>query len=69
MEQYIKELIAMCLFIISVLWSLGTAGAVDSGSISMGQGVMQLAIGIAMLCVATILINTLSGKEEARDVK
>lgn len=69
MKQYIKELIAICLFIISVLWSFGTAGAIDSGNIGMGQGVIQLVIGIAMLCIATILINTLSGKEEARDVK
>lgn len=58
-----RQLIAMILFITSVLWSLGTAGALDNGSISEGQAIVQLSIGIAGLTISAVLIN-FKGKGE-----
>lgn len=57
MKQYVKELFAMCLFIISILWLFGTAGALDYGNISLGQAIVRLAVGIVLLFIATVLIN------------
>ena len=55
----ILELTAFILFITSVLSLFGTAGAMDLNRITLGQAVLQLIIGLAVLGLSIYLINYL----------
>lgn len=68
-KQFIKELAAFSLFLISILWLLGTAGASDLGKISLGQCIWRLGIGVTGLYISTRIINGLSGKEGSNGEK
>jgi hypothetical protein len=68
MKQYISELAAMSLFLISLLWILGTAGMSDWDKISISQCIWRLAVGVIGLAAAAIWINSLPGtREEVQD--
>ena len=60
MKQKLLELTAFILFITSVLYLFGTAGAVDLERITIGQAALQLIIGLAVLGLRTYLINYLT---------
>lgn len=60
MKQKLLELAAFILFITSLLYLFGTAGAVDLERITIGQAVLQLIIGLAVLGLSTYLINYLT---------
>ena len=60
MKQKLLELTAFILFITSVLYLFGTAGAVDLERITIGQAALQLIIGLAVLGLSTYLINYLT---------
>ena len=60
MKQKFLELTVFILFITSVLSLFGTAGAVDLEHITIGQAVLQLIIGLAVLGLSTYLINYLA---------
>ena len=60
MKQKILELTAFILFIASLLYLFGTAGAVDLERITIGQAALQLIIGLAVLGLSTYLINYLA---------
>ena len=60
MKQKILELTAFILFTTSVLSLFGTAGAMDLERITLGQAVLQLIIGLAVLGLSTYLINYLT---------
>ena len=60
MKQKFLELAAFILFITSVLFLFGTAGAVDLERRTIGQAVLQLIIGLAVLGLSTYLINYLT---------
>lgn len=66
MKQYISELAAISLFLISILILLGVAGSLDTDRISMSQGIKLIIIGLCGLCISAIWINGLSGKEEGQ---
>ena len=59
MKQKFLELTAFILFITSVLYLFGTAGAMDLNRITIGQAVLQLIIGLAVLGLSIYLINHL----------
>jgi len=59
MKQKILELTAFILFTTSVLSLFGTAGAMDLNRITLGQAVLQLIIGLAVLGLSIYLINHL----------
>ena len=59
MKQKFLELTAFILFITSVLTLFGTAGSMDLNRITLGQAVLQLIIGLAVLGLSTYLINYL----------
>jgi hypothetical protein len=63
MKQFISELVAFVLFLISILWILATAGASDMETITIGQCIWRLAAGAAGLFLSVIWINWLAGKE------
>ena len=67
MKHRIKELSIALLLLISLLWLLGTAGAVDHDRISMGQATVQLAVGIVGLGIAAVLINTRKEVQDGED--
>lgn len=60
MKQKFLELAAFILFITSVLTLFGTAGSMDLNRITIGQAVLQLIIGLAVLGLSTYLINYLA---------
>ena len=60
MKQKFLELTAFILFITSVLYLFGTAGAMDLECITIGQAALQLIIGLAVLGLSTYLINYLT---------
>ena len=64
MKQYIKELAAISLLIISLLWLLGTAGMSDWDKISFGQCAWRLVIGLTGLGISALWIDRLQGKEK-----
>ena len=56
-NQNTKDLAAIFLFIISLLWIFGTAGASDLNTINLGQCALQLGIGIIGLYISAKLIQ------------
>ena len=62
-KQFIKELAAFSLFLISILWLLGTAGASDLDRISLGQCARRIIIGVVGLYISARLINEKGGDQ------